>query len=56
MITHEISALGANLIVGEVKMIRGQGMPSMRHHDFGNLYIQFDVKFPPKGLNSQQTL
>lgn len=21
-------------------------MPSHRHHDFGNLYIQFDVKFP----------
>jgi DnaJ family protein A protein 2 len=30
-------------------MIRGQGMPSYRHHDFGNLYIQFDVKFPEKG-------
>ena len=23
-------------------------MPSYRHHDFGNLYIQFDVKFPDK--------
>jgi len=23
-------------------------MPSFRHHDFGNLYIQFDVKFPEK--------
>ena len=23
-------------------------MPSHRHHDFGNLYIQFDVKFPDK--------
>ncbi|KAI9813138.1 MAG: Type I HSP40 co-chaperone [Pycnora praestabilis] len=33
---------------GEIKMIRGQGMPSFRHHDFGNLYIQFDVKFPKK--------
>ena len=21
-------------------------MPSYRHHDFGNLYIQFDLKFP----------
>lgn len=29
-------------------MIRGQGMPSYRHHDFGNLYVQFDVKFPEK--------
>ena len=33
-------------------MIRGQGMPSMRHHDYGNLYIQFDVKFPPEMFNS----
>lgn len=31
-----------------VKMIRGQGMPSYRHHDFGNMYIQFTVKMPEK--------
>lgn len=37
-------------------MIRGQGMPSMRHHDFGNLYIQFEVKFPPSGFNSPDKL
>lgn len=29
-------------------MVRGQGMPSFRHHHNGNLYIQFDVKFPEK--------
>jgi DnaJ homolog subfamily A member 2 len=29
-------------------MVRGQGMPSPRHHDFGHLYIQFSVKFPEK--------
>jgi DnaJ family protein A protein 2 len=29
-------------------MIRGQGMPTYRHHDFGNMYIQFTVKFPEK--------
>lgn len=29
-------------------MIRGQGMPTYRHHDFGNMYIKFDVKFPDK--------
>ena len=23
-------------------------MPSHRHHDFGNLYIHFDVKFPTR--------
>lgn len=33
---------------GAIKVIKGQGMPSFRHHDFGNLYIQFDVKFPDK--------
>ena len=37
-------------------MIRGQGMPSLRHHDFGNLYIQFDVKFPPPGFNSPEKI
>lgn len=31
---------------GVMKVVRGQGMPSHRHHDFGNLYIHFDVKFP----------
>lgn len=30
-------------------MVRGQGMPSPRHHDFGNMYIQFAVKFPERG-------
>jgi len=38
---------------GEVKVIRGQGMPSYRHHDFGNLYIQFDVKFPERLGNNE---
>ena len=33
-------------------MIRGQGMPSLRHHDFGNMYVQFDVKFPSKNWTS----
>jgi DnaJ family protein A protein 2 len=31
-----------------MKMVRGQGMPSPRHHNFGNLYISFQVKFPEK--------
>lgn len=38
-----------------VKMVRGQGMPSHRHHDFGNLYIQFAVKFPEKGWTNDST-
>lgn len=36
------------MLLDSVKMIRGQGMPSYRHHDYGNLYIRFDVKFPEK--------
>ncbi len=37
-------------------MIRGQGMPSMRHHDYGNLYIQFEVKFPPENFNTPENI
>ena len=33
---------------GMLKMVRGQGMPSFRHHDCGNLYVKFDVKFPER--------
>lgn len=39
---------------GTVKMIRGQGMPSYRHHDFGNMYIRFSVKFPEKGWTQDE--
>ncbi|KAK3941561.1 hypothetical protein QBC46DRAFT_382501 [Diplogelasinospora grovesii] len=39
---------GEAIAPGTVKMIRGQGMPSYRHHDFGNMYIRFNVKFPEK--------
>jgi DnaJ family protein A protein 2 len=41
-------APGEVVTPGSVKVIQGQGMPSFRHHDHGNLYIQFDVKFPEK--------
>ena len=33
-------------------MIRGQGMPSYRHHDFGNMYVRFNVKFPERNWSS----
>ncbi|KAI1910570.1 Type I HSP40 co-chaperone [Ophidiomyces ophidiicola] len=39
-------AAGEPITPGAIKVIKGQGMPSYRHHDFGNLYIQFNVKFP----------
>ena len=31
---------------GEVKVIHGQGMPSQRHHEHGDLYVKLSVKFP----------
>jgi len=45
-------ALIVNLVPGEivkhgaVKVILGQGMPSHRHHDFGDLFVNLHVKFP----------
>ncbi|OOQ84499.1 Mitochondrial protein import protein mas5 [Penicillium brasilianum] len=41
-------APGEVIVPDAIKVIPGQGMPSFRHHDFGNLYIKFDVKFPEK--------
>jgi len=32
--------------IGAVKVILGQGMPSYRHHDFGDLFVNLHVKFP----------
>ncbi|KAG9786614.1 Mitochondrial protein import protein mas5 [Exophiala dermatitidis] len=46
-ITVNIPA-GDPITPGMVKVIKGQGMPTYRHHDFGDLYVQFDVKFPDK--------
>ncbi|KAF7984077.1 hypothetical protein HWV62_17638 [Athelia sp. TMB] len=45
-------ALIVNLVPGEVikndelKVIRGQGMPSKRHHEPGDMFVKFTVKFP----------
>ena len=29
-----------------MKIIRGQGMPSQRHHEPGDMFVKFSVKFP----------
>jgi DnaJ family protein A protein 2 len=47
---------GEPITPGAIKVIKGQGMPSLRHHDFGNLYIQFDVKFPDKTTINHENL
>lgn len=31
---------------GETKVLRGQGMPSYRHHEMGDLYVNVSVTFP----------
>jgi DnaJ family protein A protein 2 len=31
---------------GEIFVIRGEGMPSHRHHNYGDLYVQFEVIMP----------
>ena len=38
------------LFLGEMKMISGEGMPIYRRsHENGNLFIQFEIKFPANG-------
>lgn len=32
--------------VGDLRVIAGQGMPSYRHHEPGDLFIKFHVRFP----------
>ncbi|KAI0075817.1 DnaJ-domain-containing protein [Panus rudis PR-1116 ss-1] len=45
-------ALVVNIPPGEVlkhddlKVIHGQGMPSQRHHEYGDLFVRISVKFP----------
>ncbi|PKS12028.1 hypothetical protein jhhlp_001324 [Lomentospora prolificans] len=46
---------GEAISPGTVKMLRGQGMPSPRHHDMGNMYISFNVKFPEKNWTEDPT-
>lgn len=36
----------ASVVLGELKVIHGQGMPSQRHHEPGDLYVKISVKFP----------
>jgi len=45
---------GEAISPGAVRMIRGQGMPSYRHHHFGDMYIQFNVKFPEKNWTQDE--
>jgi DnaJ family protein A protein 2 len=35
-----------NRFSGDLKVIRGQGMPSLRHHEPGDMFVKLSVKFP----------
>lgn len=41
---------------GQKKVIEGQGMPSYRHHNFGNLFITFQVEFPENHWTSTEKI
>lgn len=41
---------------GQIKVIEGQGMPSYRHHDMGNLYVKFDIEFPPENFATPEQI
>lgn len=51
-----------NILPGEVispgvtKVIENQGMPVYRHGGRGNLFVKFNVKFPPKNFTSEDKL
>lgn len=42
--------------LGEVKCIESEGMPSIRHHVKGNLYVRFEVEFPSPYWTSVEAL
>ncbi|KAI8320368.1 DNAJ domain-containing protein Mas5 [Martensiomyces pterosporus] len=41
---------------GEVKAVEGEGMPSYRHHNMGNLYIKFNIRFPESNWTSEEQI
>lgn len=57
MVSYPLSLrtqFSTDTILDSVKMVRGQGMPSFRHHDFGNIFIQFSVRFPEKNWTTDE--
>ncbi len=43
---------GAAIKPNDMRVVEGQGMPSLRHHDCGNLYIRFLIDFPAPNWTS----
>ncbi|KAK9490004.1 hypothetical protein V1508DRAFT_426280 [Lipomyces doorenjongii] len=47
---------GETIHPGTVKVIEGRGMPSYRLHNFGNLYVEFEVEFPGNNFATPEQL
>ncbi|CAG8574630.1 15049_t:CDS:2 [Funneliformis caledonium] len=41
---------------GQLKSIPQHGMPSYRHHDYGTLFVQFEIEFPPSYWTDKQNI
>ncbi|KAJ2910770.1 Type I HSP40 co-chaperone [Coemansia aciculifera] len=47
---------GESIKPGEVKMLDGQGMPSHRHQNMGNMFIKFTVRFPDANWATEEEI
>ncbi|KAK9474900.1 uncharacterized protein V1510DRAFT_410967 [Dipodascopsis tothii] len=47
---------GEVIAPGTLKVIEGRGMPSYRHHNHGDLYVEFEVEFPAKDFTTPEKL
>ncbi|KAJ2789094.1 Type I HSP40 co-chaperone [Coemansia helicoidea] len=55
--TLNVSILPGEVIKpGETKVIDSQGMPSHRHHNMGNLFVQFKLRFPEPNWTSEENI
>lgn len=47
---------GEIITPNSVKVIEGKGMPSYRHHNFGNMYVIFEIEFPAPNVIDHEKL
>ncbi|KAJ8104179.1 hypothetical protein POJ06DRAFT_191756 [Lipomyces tetrasporus] len=47
---------GETIRPGTVKVVENRGMPSYRLHNFGNLYVEFEVEFPGNNFATPEQL
>ncbi|GME66682.1 unnamed protein product [[Candida] boidinii] len=47
---------GEVISTGTVKVIENKGMPIPRHGGYGNLFVKFDVEFPPNHFTTEEKL